>query len=232
MVRGAAGTETNSPVSPAAQEIMRAARQEAELKAKTAAREPEPSRDLAGPPHGLPTRMERERRQGAQERDIADRVWGRFPDVNPEQTMAFLGETLPDEMREFRVLAAERREEAVDFLTSLVRQSIELQAIKRRHPDLFAQHVTQRRLEHEAEEAAQAVRQSSGAARAQAVTGLRQKLESVFEVKQLLMQRDVEQMETELRDLKEMIEKRQQNRQAIVTRRLSELIGEANDLHW
>ena len=183
-------------------------------------------------PGPMPGPIPQMTREVQREREIMGEVFARFPDAEPERMMQFMRETFVREMREFRDLSLDHRDEAVDLLTNLVRQSLELMEIKRRHPALYEQHLKQRRLEREADDIAQAAKRASGEERDKLVASLRQKLEDAFEVKQGLMKSDVEQMETELKDLKAMIEKRQQNREGIIKRRVGEIIGESDYLQW
>jgi hypothetical protein len=164
--------------------------------------------------------------------EILGQVFQRFPGVNQAQVLGFLREQYPRQMRDIEAVARYRMKEAIETLTELVREGLDLFDLRQKDPDLFAKVVRQRELEREASLAAEALARSAGEARKKHLDRLRQTLQEAFDAKQDLMRGDVSRMERELEQLKALIEKRRANRDAIVARRLSEITGELAGTEW
>ena len=90
---------------------------------------------------------QREERAGR----IAHEVLRRFPDVNGDEIVGFIHETFPREMRQFRELAERHVEEAVELLTDLVRQSLELREMRRDDPNRYERVMKERGLDGKAD---------------------------------------------------------------------------------
>lgn len=168
----------------------------------------------------------------AREREIAGEVFSRFPGLDGERVVKFLQDTFAPQMRRFRELDGERREEAVDVRTRLVREYLELQDVKRRRPEAFEQHLQFRRLEKEAEAPAAAVRRMAAAEASEARMALRQTLERAFDLKQQMSQGDIAHLEGERERLRRTVETRARHRDAIVDRRMKELLAEREVTAW
>jgi len=146
--------------------------------------------------------------------------------------MRFVHESFPRELSEFRKLLVRHQDEGIDLMTDLIRESLELIEMKRENPARFGEVMKQKDLERQAYEQAQTARDATGKEREQEMAKLRKTLDETFDIKHTLMKEDVALMEEELGNLKDLIGRREQNRAAIIARRVSELTGEEDDLEW
>lgn len=164
--------------------------------------------------------------------DIIEAVYARFPGINRSEVEQFLQNNFAYELRRFRTLAVDRQEEATDFLSKLVREVLSLLETKRRNPVAFEKKLALKRLETRADRLAREIRLAGGDEKKRLQRELHDTAVSIFDIKQELMKTDVEQMSRELALLKELINKREASREAIVNRRVVNLVGDREDLEW
>ena len=190
----------------------------------------EPQRAVAPlppPPPGLPPPPPSPR-----ELEIAAEVLSAFPQVSQQELMSFARVHLPDELERFAVAARRDSAEAPALFGEVVRRTLELTAIRERDPERFARLVEQQQLNRRTDRMAQWCRALKDGEREKMVTELTRTLESAFDVKQVLMQREVADMESQLVTLTELLERRHKHRKAIISRRLNELLDADEALEW
>jgi len=185
---------------------------------KAAAKPPSPT--LAGPPP-LPF-----------EADVLRYVFEHFPGVNKDDVMKFIGDNFKSDVPEFRKLSNEDAVKATTFMMDLVGEALALMEIARKDNELASMIVKQKDLERKAKRKAGEVVMSEGKEKEVAKAELRKMLEQAFDVKQMLMKRDLAGMQAELRRLDEMIARRNEYRSQIIDRKLNELTLEENYLKW
>lgn len=166
------------------------------------------------------------------ENEIIDAVFARFPGVNRGEVDKFLKTNFEDELRKFRTLAVTRHEEATALFSTLVRDVLSLLETRRKNPAAYEKKITLKRLESTAGRLAREIRLAGDDEKKILQQNMRETVTSIFDVKQQLMKIDVEQMNRELALLKELVDKREANREAIVNRRVTDLVGEKKDLEW
>lgn len=164
--------------------------------------------------------------------DILDAAFRRYPEADREEVMAFLKEQLPEELYAFKLRAMRRREDAIEYMANLIRETLELMETRRSNPELFRKVVRRRTLEQQASRLADSARRAKGDQRTHYLTQLEKALTEAFNLKQEIMKVDVSQMEGELQQLRILLGKRQENGRAIVGRRIAELTGEMDYLQW
>lgn len=99
--------------------------------------------------------------------------------------------------------------------------------------DLYERLVRESRLEAEAQGLAADIRTlSEGVERDALIASLQESLDAIFELKQQNRRREIEQLEQQLSDLQDRLEKREAHRQRIIEQRLLELIGEPDPKDW
>lgn len=166
------------------------------------------------------------------EASIMEEVFKRFPEVDPDPVMEEVRREFSRDLAEFKNLAMRQRDRAVDYLTYLVSEAVEMLEMKRESPDLYEKALKQRRLERTARRFAAEWNRMTGEKKEQKHKELRAVLGDAFDAKQEMMKADVAQMQQDLQELLAMIDKRQENRKAIIIRRLKELTGDADPLDW
>jgi replicative DNA helicase len=163
---------------------------------------------------------------------IAADVFRRFPDVDARSVMDFISREFPEDRTRFTLLSLQNATEASALLSGLIRQTLELMAMEKAKPDLYAKLLKQRKLDRRAVELGQAYRRAKGDDKAVQMKKLQDVLAESFEIKQELMRDDVAQMEQQINELKLLLQKREGSRQAIIDLRAGELTGETGALKW
>lgn len=168
------------------------------------------------------------------EAEIIQEVFGQYPAVNPQDVMQFIREQLPEQMYAFRKMSLrqKQRKEAATYLSELVRQSLDLIAMKERDPQRFEKVMAEKRLCAEAEQEAEAVRQCEEREREARLDKLRSVLAQAFDARQELLRWELQRMEEELARLRQLLAQREQHRSEIIQNRLRELIGDTNFMKW
>jgi hypothetical protein len=166
------------------------------------------------------------------EDDVIETVISRFPNANRGAIMRFIGEEFPEEFEHVKSLSVRRVNEATDLMSYLVEQSLDFLEARQRDPALYRRLIARRRLERRVRAIAAGLREDGGPDQAAKQRELRQLLEKIFELKQELMKTDVAEIEQDLDELKALIAKRESHRQALIERRLSEIMGDTAYLKW
>ena len=166
------------------------------------------------------------------QREAIARGFARFPQVDQERVMELMRTLFAPEMAQFRNMALQKTDEAVDYLCVLIQQASDLLELKNVDRKRFEKLLTQRQLERQAEELALKIREETVEDRDASLEELRRLLEEAFEIKQENMRADVEAMAHDLEELKAFIEKRQGSREAIITHYMKELTGETVYMDW
>lgn len=156
----------------------------------------------------------------------------RFPGVEVDKVMDFVRDRFPREVHEFKRLLIRHRAEAIELMTDLVEEALDMLETKREDPARFERMMELRALDRKSEDQAEAVQRAEGEDREHALAALRGTLGEAFAIKQALMREDLAHLERELKELKNLIEKREKNGDAIIERRLSVLTGEEDELEW
>ena len=167
-----------------------------------------------------------------QERQILDAVFSRFPNVDSHGMMIYIREHFPDEMQQYSLRAMENLSEAVPMLMRLVRQALELQDLEARRPEAYALAVRQMELERRAKAQGAACRQSAGAEREARRAALRGTLAESFDAKQARMRGDIADISRQLEELRQLVQERETNREAIISRRAEDLLGQPEPTQW
>lgn len=163
---------------------------------------------------------------------VARVVRDRFPDVDADSVQAFINDQFPEEMLRCRELAGVEPDEAVAALTQIFHDAIGLLDMRRDRPDLYEKSMAEIRLERRSRRLAALAGKAEGGEKDSYATELKAVLEEMFELRQDLMKAELEDMERDLDRLRALIRKRQENRAAIIERRLGDLTGEHADLGW
>ncbi|MBI4616264.1 MAG: hypothetical protein HY720_21805 [Planctomycetes bacterium] len=91
----------------------------------------------------------------------------------------------------------------------------------------------QEELERRAKEIAEAFRRADGAEQREELRGkLRETLGAIFEMREQMRRRELERLQHEIEEMRQALERRRENREAIIEKRLREMTGEGDDLDW
>ena len=166
------------------------------------------------------------------EAGIRNEAFSRFPGVDRSEMMTFLEQQLPEEMHSYKILAMRQRQDAVEQLTNLIREALNLMNAKKTTPAFYERLIKQKTLKYEARKLSVATRKAKGDEREKLLVQLKKTLTESFKIRQDLMKLDVNNMAVELDQLRAFLVKRSDNQDAIISRRISELTDEADYLQW
>jgi len=164
--------------------------------------------------------------------DITEVVFARFPDANRIEVDQFLQNNFADELKKFRALAVGHQAEATELFSKLVREVLLLLETKRKNPAAYENKLKLRRLEATAAKLSKEISLAGDNERKQLQQALRTTAASIFDIKQELMKADIEQMSGDLALLKDLVKKREANRDAIVDRRVADLARDGEGMEW
>ncbi len=115
----------------------------------------------------------------------------------------------------------------------IVAEALEMTDTKKGNPALFGKKTEFLKLERQSLELAAAAGVAEGDAKEKLKKSLQSVLEKAFTAKQELMKLEVQSMEGDLAHLKELMKKREAKKQAIIDRRMRQLIDDRDqDLQW
>jgi hypothetical protein len=109
---------------------------------------------------------------------------------------------------------------------------LEMQRLEQEDPEMYTLIVQDEQLERDTLQAAGQLRRAPAGEREKLKKGLSDLVNKHFDVRQERRELQLKRMEEELKRLREAIAKRNEERQAIIDRRLSELVGEEKDLEF
>jgi hypothetical protein len=168
----------------------------------------------------------------AREKQILQAVFSRFPGEDPSEVMAYLRTHFPQKIRYFTVLSMRDVDPAVEYLTEVVRDCTELLRTQVSDPKRHEKLLRYQKLESQAYQQGEQLRRAKGDSRSQLQAELAQTLDAGFMIKQDLMRQELADMEAELRMLRNLIQKREDNRKSLVNRRIAQITGDSDLLEW
>jgi uncharacterized protein YicC (UPF0701 family) len=144
------------------------------------------------------------------------------------------GPPIQERLEQARRAFQERRfEEGRDMLRMLGRQLRDMRELRERDPDRFRLQREITELDHRSVMLGQKVRRAPDEeAKKQAASELKEVLNKLFDLRQEEREKNVQQIERDLRELRESLEKRKAKRDDIIKRRFDELTGKAQMLDW
>ena len=144
------------------------------------------------------------------------------------------GEPLKERIEQARRLFQERRfEEGRDMLRGIAAQAREMRELKQRDPERFKQQQQIAEMERRSVELGQKIRRATeDEAKKQAATELKEILSKLFDLRQQEREKSLQQLEREVKEVREALEKRKAKRDEMIQRRFDQLTGRAEMLEW
>lgn len=144
------------------------------------------------------------------------------------------GELLKDRIEQAQRLFQERRfEEGRDMLRGISAQVREMRELKQRDPERFRQQQQMAEMERRSVELGQRIRRATdNEAKKQATTELKELLSKLFDLRQQEREKSLQQLEREVKEVREALEKRKAKRDEMIQRRFDQLTGRAEMLEW
>ena len=179
-----------------------------------------------GPPRG------RRMREFPGVGEIVHQTLRRVPEEERAEVVRFIREYFEGELAEAEELARKEPGEAREIVTDVVHEARELLELREENPEAFEKAMHEPKLGRRSAELAERCRASKGEAREQLLKELRGVLSEAFGLRQASMKDEMRELERELQRLRTLVEKREENRDAIVERRIEQLTGEGDFLEW
>jgi hypothetical protein len=154
----------------------------------------------------------------------------RFPEANKDELLTFVNTHFPHEMLAARKAADVNANNAADMMSDAMAESLDLMELRRHSKELFKMTMEERRLERIVQQQAKVARKDES--KSPTVNTLKATLGDAFDVKQELLKKDIEGMSQELAKLRVLVGKRSESREAIIAKRLDEMMGEDEHLRW
>lgn len=167
-----------------------------------------------------------------QEEAVLDAVFLRFPDLDRHLTMTFIRKHFPEGSRDFTLMSQRDLGKAMALLIDLVGQSDRLMTLQKRNPAHFAKVINHRGLERKIDSLAGELKDLASLEASESETRLRTVLSESFLLKQDLMKSDIEHLETQLETLRDLLKKREVNREVIIDNRFLDIIGKLDHMKW
>jgi hypothetical protein len=157
-------------------------------------------------------------------------------ELGPMMEMAkdFAGPLLKERMEQARRLFQERRfEEGREVLRTTARQLRDMKDLRERDPERFKLQMQIAELDRHSAELGQKVRRAPNEdAKKQAAAELKEVLNKLFDLRQEEREKNVQQIERDLKELRGSLEKRKAKRDEIIKHRFDQLTGKAEMLDW
>jgi len=166
------------------------------------------------------------------ESDVLRYVFEHFPDENRDEIMAFINENFKSDLPVFRKLAETDVSRATTYMMDLINDALQLMDIAKKDKGLADMMLRQKNLERKAARKAKEVALADGNDKEAMKKELRKMIEEAFDAKQELMKHDLAGMEEKLKQLSEMISKRDEYRKQIIDKKLNDMTVEEDYLKW
>ncbi|MFA6562068.1 MAG: hypothetical protein WCV00_09210 [Verrucomicrobiia bacterium] len=132
-----------------------------------------------------------------------------------------------------RLFQARRFEEGRDMMRGIAAQAREMRELKQRDPERFKQQQQMAEMERRSVELGQKIRRATDEdAKKSATTELKETLSKLFDLRQQEREKSLQQLEREVKELRESLEKRKAKRDEMIQRRFDQLTGRAEMLEW
>jgi hypothetical protein len=122
--------------------------------------------------------------------------------------------------------------EAAEWLERLMHQAAEMLEAKEERPETYDQMVRMQRATNTAGEIAEKLRTAPDGQREELTAKMREALATYFDLKQEAIGRQIRMMENELTHMKRIYEKRAEQRDRMIERRMHQLVDRDDELEW
>jgi len=151
----------------------------------------------------------------------------------PDELVDFLKDVDPGMLEELEKMRDRNPERFGDVLGRAMRQMREMTRLREENPEAFEQEVRRRELDRDVRELAESYRKEEDEGKkAEMKQRLRAAFEEIFDSQIAQRKRSLEELQERMERYRKTLEKRQQNRDAIIEERMKDLTGENEGLRW
>jgi len=151
----------------------------------------------------------------------------------PPQIIQFWQENDPEGIEELRHHLAAHPHQRGEIVRRLAEETRKLAETRRKDPEAFELVIQQRRLDRHVRKLGGQLREAKEQPDNERTAGeLRATLDQLFEVREVLREREIKGLEKRIEELREFAKKRRAHKAEIIDRRIKELSGELDYLKW
>ena len=162
-----------------------------------------------------------------------ERPWHERERPAPDEIHEFLEDKLPERAEEMARLR-EREPEAYRHEIMMIGEMVmRYREMMEHNPELAEAFILSHKMEAECNRLAEEIRETEDQEKQRALRSkLKLLLEKVFDLRLKEPEMHIRNLEKEVNEMKDMIERRKTNKDKIIQRRLKDMTGERNDLDW
>jgi hypothetical protein len=150
-----------------------------------------------------------------------------------QELIAFLEEFDPERAARLKELLQDNPEGACRIAVPTYRQMQELLELKEEDPEAFQDLMKRRRLERKVWELVEKYKRTRKEQKKKEIKDeLRTVLSELFDLREKDRERQIEELEEELKRLKDLLARRRKKKELIVENHLKDLLGENEDMKW
>jgi len=145
-----------------------------------------------------------------------------------------MGAMVQEQIEQARRLFQERRfEEGRAMLHAISAQAREMRELKQRDPERFRQQQQMAEMERHSVELGQKIRRATDdETKKSAAAELKELLNKLFDLRQVEREKSLQQLEREVKEVREALEKRKAKRDEMIQHRFDQLTGRAELMEW
>jgi hypothetical protein len=153
--------------------------------------------------------------------------------LSEKDTETFLKEEFPQILESYRALKDTKNPEATEQRAAIEHFAGEMQDLRATVPDEFAKQKEESALNVSSDVLVWRIHNTEkGPEKQKLVKELTGVVNQIFEVREKRRAEEAERLEQELKKIRSLLEERRKNREVIIERRVRELMGEDDALHW
>ena len=154
------------------------------------------------------------------------------PDQESE-TLTYIQRYYPDRLNNLENIKSRRPEAYRQWLSRAFREMRFMNELKDRDSERYNRMVQEKELDKKSRELSKQYRESTDDdEKAQLRIEIEELLDQIFEIRQMNRQAEIERLELRLAELKENNQKRLENKEVIIQRRLDRMLGQDDDMEW
>lgn len=153
--------------------------------------------------------------------------------MSVEQTAKFMQKHAADALKDIEALKKDKHDEYNERMNRWAETKRRYEEAVQESPQEAAAILKEAQVEHDNDMLAKQIRETRDkAARDKLIAKLRESLSEVFEAQFKDKENQLKELQKEMQEIKETIDKRRANKEKILDRRISDMIEEGGDLNW
>lgn len=164
--------------------------------------------------------------------DVAVEEYSRQFAEKEREALEFLREISPEKVEKLLMVKEVNRDEYNYQLKRVLEEMMQARRFEKSDPERYERIVRTKSLEEKSQSLGRAHRQASKSEKANIEAELNKILSELFDLREENRREEVAKLETRLKELKDSLKERQENKAEIIKRRLAQLTGQGQHLEW